>query len=69
MKELEDFITNPENSVLVYPLLITVSGLTQTGKTNFLQKAFDLLSAEETKFSHHEIVASGFGMKQANNDS
>ena len=64
MKELEDFITNPENSVLVYPLLITVSGLTQTGKTNFLQKAFDLLSAEETKFSHHEIVASGFGMNK-----
>ena len=64
MKELEDFITNPENAVLVYPLLITVSGLPQTGKTTSLQKAFDLMSAEETRFSHHEIVASGFGMNK-----
>ena len=49
------------NTVPLYPLLLTVTGLPKSGKTMSITNAFRLEVAQETsRFSHYELVASGF---------
>ena len=47
--------------VPVYPLLVTVTGMSKTKKTDSLEKSFQVKSAEQNaQLSHHEFVISIF---------
>ena len=59
---LHKMILNQEFLVPVYPLLLTFSGLPDSGKTTALGKLLELQGNELDKvhFTHHELVASDF---------
>ena len=64
-KHLQDFITNPKNKVEVFPLLLTVTGFPESGKTTAINESFYLPEGNEKQiFAHHELVASGIPIKK-----
>ena len=61
MHELDKCLKDPSNMVPVYPLLVTVTGMSpKTEKTFSLEKAFKVKSEQNTRLSHHEFVISIF---------
>ena len=62
MLKFEQCLQNPDNVVPVYPLLVTVTGMSKTEKTSSLEKAFQVKpdDKENTIFSHHEFIFSMF---------
>ena len=60
MDELEECLKDPNNMVPVYPLLVIVTGMSKTGKTESLKKSFKVTSEQNAQLSHHEFVISEF---------
>ena len=59
--KFQSLIENQNNTVPVYPLLLTVTGLTHSSKTKSITRALDLQEvSDSTQFAHYELVASGF---------
>ena len=60
-QQLQTLIRDQDNTVPVFPMLLTVTGFPKSGKTQSITKALKLEEAPEvSKFSHYEFVASGF---------
>ena len=59
--EFQNLIKNQNNTVPVYSVLLTVTGLPDSGKTKSITRALDLQEVSDPmQFAHYELVASGF---------